>query len=79
MGNVDNIGIGNNDGGSPDVGRLARCSRRLAAKSADLKFYLAFYSREDAWRNSPNRAPILAFELTGEWPEMNFLEEPSRS
>ena len=66
IGNVDNIGIGNNDGGVrmlvdwPDV-------PATEAKSAGLKFFLAFYSRRTMAKPKPG--PIFAFELASEWPE----------
>ena len=66
FGNVDNIGIANNDGGVrtlvdwPDV-------PPPEAKSADLKFYLAFYSRKTD--SKPKPGTIGAFELSGQWPE----------
>ena len=66
FGNVDNIGVASNDGGNrtlvdwPDV-------PALEAKSADLKFYLAFFARKTTAK--PRPGSLLGFELEGEWPE----------
>jgi RNA polymerase sigma factor (sigma-70 family) len=66
FGNVDNIAIAGNDGGVrtlvdwPDV-------PSAEAKSADLRFYLAFYSRKTTAKPKPGS--VVAFEVTGEWPE----------
>ncbi len=68
FGNLDNIGIGNGNGGNrtlvawPDV-------PSPEAKSADLKFYLAFYSRKTtAQQFKPGS--ILGFEISDKWREM---------
>jgi RNA polymerase sigma factor (sigma-70 family) len=66
-GNVDNLGIASNNGGVrtlvdwPDV-------PPSEVKSPDLKFYLAFYSRETTPKPKPGS--ILAFELSSPWPEL---------
>jgi RNA polymerase sigma factor (sigma-70 family) len=66
-GNVDNLMIGNNGGG---VRTLVDWQDVPAseAKNAELKFFLAFYSRETT--SKPKPGSILAFELTSEWPEI---------
>jgi RNA polymerase sigma factor (sigma-70 family) len=66
-GNVDNLMIGNNGGG---VRTLVDWSDvpPSEAKNADLKFFLAFYSRKT--NSNPKPGSILAFELTSEWPEL---------
>jgi RNA polymerase sigma factor (sigma-70 family) len=71
FGNVDNIGIAGNGGGVrtlvdwPDV-------PSTEAKSADLRFYLAFYSRKTTAKPKPGS--VVAFEVTGEWPERTSWE-----
>ena len=67
FGNLDNIGIGNNDGGvrtlidwpaiSPDE-----------ANSADRRYLIAFYSRRTI--SHPPASAIQVYEILDEWPEV---------
>ena len=64
FGNVDNIGVGSNDGGNrtlvdwPDV-------PAPEAQAADRRFYLALYSR--ATNAGPKPSSLLAFALEDDW------------
>jgi hypothetical protein len=65
-GDVDNIGLGNNDGGN----RALLGWRDLSAAeagAADHRFLIALYSRETV--HHPRPGSIHAFEITQDWPE----------
>jgi RNA polymerase sigma factor (sigma-70 family) len=65
-GEVDNIGLGNNDGGNrallewPDL-------PATEAGAADYQFLIALYSRKTI--HHPRPGSIQAFEITQDWPE----------
>ena len=75
FGNVDNIGIGNNDGGvrtlldwpaiSPDE-----------AKSADRRFLIALYSRRTI--SHPPASAIQMYEILDKWPEVTSWKTQPR-
>ena len=68
FGNVDNFGIGNNDGG---VRTLIDWPAIPAdeADSPDRQFLIALYSRKTI--SHPPAGPIHAFEILENWPELN--------
>jgi RNA polymerase sigma factor (sigma-70 family) len=74
FGNLDNLMLANNDGGVrtlvdwPDV-------PASEAKSADLKFYLAFYSRATTVRPKPGA--ILTFEVVDDWSGRTHIANKS--
>jgi hypothetical protein len=66
FGNVDNIGIGNNDGGVRTLIDWPAIPADEAA-SPERQFLIALYSRKTI--SHPPAGPIHAFEILGEWPE----------
>jgi RNA polymerase sigma factor (sigma-70 family) len=66
FGNLDNIAIANNDGGVRTILKWADISPEEAT-APDRKFLIALYSRKTT-SNGPS-GPILAFEVTKDWPE----------
>jgi RNA polymerase sigma factor (sigma-70 family) len=75
-GNVDNIGLGNNDGGNR---MLINWQAGIPADEANLpdhRVVIAVYSRETI--SHPPAGPIMAFEITEEWQERSsWLSRPS--
>ena len=66
FGNVDNLGIGNNDGGVRTlIDWLAVPVEE--ASSPDRRFLIALYSRKTI--SHPPASAIYVFEITEEWPE----------
>jgi RNA polymerase sigma-70 factor (ECF subfamily) len=65
-GNVDNIGIGNNDGGVRTLLNWPNIPVDQAA-SPERQFLIALYSRQTI--SHPPAGSILAFEILKEWPE----------
>jgi hypothetical protein len=66
FGNVDNIGVGNNDGGNRTLLDWPELPADLAA-DPDHQFKIALYSRETI--SHPRPGSIYAFEITEDWPE----------
>jgi hypothetical protein len=74
-GDVDNIGIGNNDGGTRMLVDWPAVPLDEAT-SPDLRFVIAVYSRETV--SSPPAGPIHAFEITEAWQErVSWNDRPS--
>ncbi len=74
-GDVDNIGVGNNDGGNRTMIDWPAIPADEAA-SPDHRFVIAMYSRETI--SNPPAGPIHAFEITDEWPErVSWRNRPS--
>jgi hypothetical protein len=65
-GDVDNIGLGNNDGGNRILLEWPAIPAKEAA-STDRRFVIALYSRETI--SHPPAGPIHAFEIKDEWRE----------
>jgi RNA polymerase sigma factor (sigma-70 family) len=65
-GNVDNIGIGNYDGGYRTLLDWRPFDPKLAS-ATDHRFLLALYARKSSGTEPPG--PILAFTITEDWPE----------
>src|SRR5262249_28733734 len=66
-GNVDNIGIGNYDGGFRTLIDWDPIAAQLAA-SPGHRFLIALYARKAVTTTPPG--PILAFNITKSWPEL---------
>jgi hypothetical protein len=66
FGNVDNLGIGNNDGGVRTLIDWLAVPVGEAA-SPDRRFLIAVYSRKTI--SHPPASAIYVFEITEEWPE----------
>jgi hypothetical protein len=66
-GNVDNIGIGNYDGGYRTLFDWRPLNASLTA-DRNRKCLLAVYARKSEGTESPG--PILAFSIAGDWPEL---------
>jgi RNA polymerase sigma factor (sigma-70 family) len=66
FGNVDNLGIGNNDGGVRTLIDWPAIPIDEAA-SPDRRFLIALYSRKTI--SHPPASAICVFEITEEWPE----------
>jgi hypothetical protein len=64
-GDVDNIGVANNDGGVRTL--LKWRDVHPETTSSGLRFYLALYARKTTSNGPPGS--ILAFPLRGDWPE----------
>ena len=82
-GDVDNLGIANNDGGVRTLLSWKAISTE-DADSPDRRFLLALYSRKTT--SGGAKGPILAFEITEEWPERSswegqpaYAQEPAAS
>jgi len=65
-GNVDNIGMGNNDGGNRTLIAWPTIPANEGTEP-DNRFLIAMYSRESI--SSPPAGPIDAFEIENDWPE----------
>ncbi len=65
-GDVDNIGLGNNDGGNRALLEWPDLPAEEAA-AADHQFLIAIYSRETV--HHPRPGSIHGFEITEDWPE----------
>ena len=75
-GNVDNIGIGNSDGGNRMLVDWQGAIRADEANLPDHRFLIAVYSRETI--SHPPAGPIMAFEITENWQERSsWLSRPS--
>jgi hypothetical protein len=66
FGNVDNIAVANNDGGVRTIVKWADIPAEEAT-APDRKFLIALYSRKTT--SGGPAGPILAFEVTKDWPE----------
>jgi RNA polymerase sigma factor (sigma-70 family) len=66
-GDVDNIGIGNNDGGNRMLMDWLTAIPADEAMLPDYRFVIAVYSRETVAH--PPAGPIMGFELTESWQE----------
>ncbi len=65
-GDVDNIGLGNNDGGNRALLEWPEVPANEAANS-EYQFLIAIYARETIFHRRPGA--IHAFEITQDWPE----------
>jgi hypothetical protein len=66
-GNVDNLGVANNDGGVRTLVEWPALKPE-AAGAPEPRYFLALYSRETTVNG--RAGPILAFEPTKDWPEI---------
>ena len=74
-GDVDNIGLGNNDGGNRALLEWPAIPAKEAA-SLDHRFVIALFSRETI--SHPPAGPIHAFEIKDEWQERtSWTNRPS--
>ena len=74
-GNVDNIGIANNQGGVRTLIDWSEIAPDLAS-APDRRFVLALYSRTT--NSNPPAGPIHAFAISEEWPELtSWKTQPS--
>lgn len=74
-GNVDNIGIGNNDGGVRTLINWPEIPADEAA-SPERQFLIAVYSRKTI--SHPPTGPIHAFEILENWPELTSWKTQPR-
>ena len=74
-GNVDNLGLGNNDGGVRTLLDWPMATAQEAS-SPESKYFVALYSRKTVSTTPPGS--ILAFAVTDDWPEMTaWNDQPS--